>query len=59
MAVSNGDVRHRNSNGKLPEIEDNVIAGKNDVRIAQTDSAESSATTVNLMICVGGIYASL
>jgi UDP-galactose transporter B1 len=58
--ASNGDIRHRLSNGKLPEFTDGKpISGKHDIAIAKASEAKSSATTVNLLICVGGIYASL
>ena len=36
-----------------------TIAGKNDAAITKAEDAQSSANTVNLLICVGGIYASL
>jgi UDP-galactose transporter B1 len=58
--ASNGDIRHRKSNGILPELTNGKpISGKNDIAIASVEEAKSSATTLNLLICVGGIYASL
>lgn len=66
MSTSNGDVRHRTANGKTPEtkggVNGHVVAGKNDVRIPNGTTANdsnSAATSFNLLICVGGIYASL
>ena len=58
--ASNGDIRHRHTNGKLPEFSDGKsVSGINDIAITDTEGAQSSATTVKLLICVGGIYASL
>ena len=58
--ISNGNIRHRLSNGKLPELTNGKpISGKNDIAIQDIELAKNSATTVNLLICVGGIYASL
>lgn len=60
MNASNGDVRHRKSNGHLPEMTNGKpISGKNDIAIASIEEAKMSATTLDLLICVGGIYASL
>jgi len=52
MATSNGDIRHRHANGT-------TIAGKNDFRVTSDEDAKSSSNSFNLLICVGGIYASL
>ena len=62
MATTNGDLRHRQANGqtKLPEVANGATqAGKNDIAITTNQEARSSANTFNLVICVGGIYASL
>lgn len=68
MTTSNGDVRHRQANGKAGgALEDalrnaangTTIAGKNDAAITIKRDAQSSANFINLAICVGGIYASL
>ncbi|KAK5173905.1 UDP-galactose transporter [Saxophila tyrrhenica] len=57
--ASNGDIKHRHGNGKLPKkAADKPISGKNDVGITKTSEATSSANTLSLLICVGGIYAS-
>jgi UDP-galactose transporter B1 len=58
--ASNGDIRHRKANGHLPKLTNGKpISGKNDIAIVGVEEASSSATTLNLLICVGGIYASL
>lgn len=60
MAAQNGDVRHRQANNNLPNGANKaILAGKHDIAIADNEEAKSSANTVNLLICVGGIYASL
>lgn len=60
MATSNGDVRHRHTNGTLHEKANGAtMAGKNDIAITSNEEAKSTSNTVNLLICVGGIYASL
>jgi UDP-galactose transporter B1 len=58
--TSNGDIRHREPNGKLPEFTNGKpISGKNDIAVTSVNEAQSTATTLNLLICAGGIYASL
>ncbi len=60
MKQSNGDVRHRSANGKIPEtLNGKPVSGKNDIATINTDTLSSPANTRNLLICVGGIYASL
>ncbi|KAK5119136.1 hypothetical protein LTR85_007750 [Meristemomyces frigidus] len=59
MPTSNGDVRHRVPNGTSSEkLNGATIAGKNDIAITSNEEAKSTSNTVNLLICVGGIYAS-
>ena len=58
--VGNGHIHHRHANGKLPEaVNGRVVDGKNDVAPMSSDETKSSTSTLNLLICVGGIYASL
>jgi solute carrier family 35 (UDP-galactose transporter), member B1 len=58
--ATNGDIRHRQTKGKLPEITNGKpISGKNDIAISKGADTSTSANTMNLLICVGGIYASL
>lgn len=60
MTTQNGDLRNRQANGKLPNIANGAtIAGKNDIAHAKDEDAKNAANTMNLLICVGGIYASL
>lgn len=56
--ASNGDVRQRVFNGKLPKTTDGTQAGKNDVALKK-EEVPSTDSTLNLLVCVGGIYASL
>lgn len=57
MAI--GDLHHRQPNGKISEYaNDTTIAGKNDAALKPPEEP-SKATTFNLLVCVGGIYASL
>ena len=57
---SNGDIRHRVGNGKLPEVANGaIISGKNDIADTKAEDSQSQANTLNLLICVGGIYVSL
>ncbi|KAF2486627.1 UAA transporter [Neohortaea acidophila] len=51
--TANGGVRQRHANGRLPEL-----GGKQDVTVQDRDKEPPSATGLNLLICVGGIYAS-
>jgi len=58
--ASNGSIRSRHANGNLPEKAiGKPVSGKNDVAVTKTGDTSSTATTLNLLICVGGIYASL
>jgi len=68
MATPNGNTRHRTQNGALlkqangilnKKLNASIPAGKNDVALAPNDDPRSSANTLNLLVCVGGIYASL
>lgn len=60
MSTQNGDLRHRQLNGKVSNLANGAtIAGKNDIAHTKDEDAKTSANTVNLLICVGGIYASL
>jgi solute carrier family 35 (UDP-galactose transporter), member B1 len=60
MAAANGDIRHRKANGHLPGVTNgHPTSGKNDIAFTSAEEAKSSTTTLNLLICVGGIYASL
>ena len=62
MAGQNGDVRQRHVNGTLPEIavaDGATIAGRNDAAHTKDEEAKTSSSTLNLIICAGGIYASL
>lgn len=58
--TSNGDIRQRHTNGKPPEV-----ANGKPLSGSKTNTSESvkegnfSASTIQLVICVGGIYASL
>lgn len=57
--ASNGDIRSRHANGRFPEEAiGKPVSGKNDIAVTRTGESQSSATTLNLLICVGGIYAS-
>ncbi|KAK4507361.1 hypothetical protein PRZ48_001096 [Zasmidium cellare] len=59
MSTQNGDVRHRQPNGKVSNLANGAtIAGKNDIAHTKDEDAKDSANTFNLLICVGGIYAS-
>ncbi|KAK3670241.1 UDP-galactose transporter [Recurvomyces mirabilis] len=67
MAQLNGDARHRQPNGSAAKhangiLEDRVRgstqAGKHDASLATKSEAKQTSNTVNLLICVGGIYAS-
>ncbi|TKA76240.1 hypothetical protein B0A55_06381 [Friedmanniomyces simplex] len=67
MSTTNGDIRHRTqhgtplkqANGILNEkLNGGIQAGKNDAALTPHDEAKSSANTFNLLICIGGIYAS-
>jgi UDP-galactose transporter B1 len=59
MAAQNGGVL-RQANGKLSAIADGaILAGKNDAALRTDREAKSSANTLNLLICAGGIYVSL
>ncbi|KAK0867698.1 UDP-galactose transporter [Friedmanniomyces endolithicus] len=67
MATPNGNTRHRTQNGTLlkqangilnKKLNGSIQAGKIDVALAPNDDPRSSANTLNLLICVGGIYAS-
>ncbi|KXT04684.1 hypothetical protein AC578_2114 [Pseudocercospora eumusae] len=51
MARQNGRVSSPHGNGS-------TIAGKNDIALPVNRDSRDSATTLNLLICVGGIYAS-
>lgn len=57
MSKNNGSIRKRQSNGKLPDGA--VIAGKNDIALTSEQNTEDSGSWLRLLICVGGIYASL
>lgn len=60
MANKKGSVRKRNANGQVSDTAKiATIAGKNDIASTKDNSTQSSATTLNLVICVAGIYASL
>ncbi len=68
MATPNGNTRHRTQNGTLlkqangilnKKLNGSIQGGKIDVALAPNDDPRSSANTLNLLICVGGIYASL
>lgn len=56
--VTNGDIRQRVANGKLPKTTEGTQAGRNDVAL-KNEETPSTDSTLNLLICVGGIYASL
>ncbi|KAK0334157.1 UDP-galactose transporter [Friedmanniomyces endolithicus] len=67
MATPNGNTRHRTQNGTLlkqangilnKKLNGSIQGGKIDVALAPNDDPRSSANTLNLLICVGGIYAS-
>ncbi|KAK3723494.1 UDP-galactose transporter [Vermiconidia calcicola] len=56
---ANREIRQRHANGHLPEVTNGKpISGKNDVAISSSQELKSAANTMNLLICVGGIYAS-
>ncbi|GAB7358054.1 hypothetical protein MBLNU230_g0216t1 [Neophaeotheca triangularis] len=55
--VTNGDIRQRVANGKLPKTTEGTQAGRNDVALKNEETL-STDSTLNLLICVGGIYAS-
>ncbi|KAM3415831.1 hypothetical protein BST61_g9338 [Cercospora zeina] len=58
MSKSNGSVRQKKANGELSDIANGAtIAGKNDIAM-KGQHAESSPGMLQLLICVGGIYAS-
>lgn len=60
MSKTNGSVRQRQTNGKLPDIANGAtIAGKNDIAIKTAKDADESGSMLKFFICVGGIYASL
>jgi UDP-galactose transporter B1 len=62
MAHQNGSVRKRQLEKQLPDIASSngaTNAGKHDIATTSTEDANSTANTLNLLICVGGIYASL
>lgn len=53
-------LHHRKANGKLSHVGDGAtMAGKNDAALKSAEEASQSANTMKLLICVGGIYASL
>ncbi|KAK0274605.1 UDP-galactose transporter [Friedmanniomyces endolithicus] len=68
MATLNGNTRRRTQNGTPLKQANGILnkqlnassiqAGKNDVALTPNDDSRSSANTLNLLICVGGIYAS-
>ncbi|KAK5109164.1 hypothetical protein LTR62_007249 [Meristemomyces frigidus] len=67
MATANGTARSRAPNGSTANKANDFLdkrvtgttqAGKNDVSLTSSEEAKSTSNTVNLMICVGGIYAS-
>ncbi|KAF7191225.1 UDP-galactose transporter-like 1 [Pseudocercospora fuligena] len=59
MSRQNGSVSSRHSNGAVKEAANgSTIAGKNDIALPANRDSRDSATTLNLLICVGGIYAS-
>ncbi|PPJ58271.1 hypothetical protein CBER1_07318 [Cercospora berteroae] len=57
MTKSNGSMRQKKANGKVSDIPGVTIAGKNDVAI-KGQHTESSPSLFQLLVCVGGIYAS-
>ncbi|EME89345.1 uncharacterized protein MYCFIDRAFT_149942 [Pseudocercospora fijiensis CIRAD86] len=61
MSRQNGSVSARHGNGIVKQVANgSTIAGKNDIALPAIGNRHSrdSATTLNLLICVGGIYAS-
>jgi hypothetical protein len=63
MAGGKGSIRKRQSKNGDASAKLNglgTLAGKNDIALKQSDDrTDSAATTLNLVICVAGIYASL
>lgn len=56
----NGDIHHRPANATLADktiVE--PLNGKIDRVVADGGKSTTSPTTLNLLVCVGGIYASL
>ncbi|KAH9828889.1 UAA transporter [Teratosphaeria destructans] len=57
--TNDGDIRQRVSNGKISNHANGAtVAGQNDIAIKSDAEASQSSNTFNLLICVGGIYAS-
>ena len=57
--TANGDIRHRGANGKLPETANgHPVTGSLEAVTTRKEEDKSSSSTTNLLICVGGIYAS-
>jgi hypothetical protein len=55
--TANGDLRTRNANGKPTSSLPKVMEKK--INAIGQDNTTPSANTFNLLVCVGGIYASL
>lgn len=57
---SNGHPRQRKANGNQPEISNGKpMNGHITSKATSKTPADTTASTLNLLICVGGIYASL
>jgi len=68
MSKTNGDIRQRAQNGTPVKRANGVSseklngatqAGKNEAPFTKDEEAKSSANTLNLLVCVAGIYVSL
>lgn len=58
--AANGDLRHRQTNGKTDRRTSRVDTFKGREKSASVDrNASTSDSVFNLFVCVGGIYASL
>ncbi|KAK3115015.1 UDP-galactose transporter, partial [Teratosphaeriaceae sp. CCFEE 6253] len=67
MSTTNGDIRHRNQNGTASKkangvmnehLNGTVVNRRDATSPSGREDLPSSANTFNLLICVGGIYAS-
>ncbi|KXT08870.1 hypothetical protein AC579_6761 [Pseudocercospora musae] len=61
MPRQSASVSPRHGNGVVKQVahgNGSTIAGKNDIALPANRDSRDSATTLNLLICVGGIYAS-
>ncbi|KAI5371107.1 putative UAA transporter [Septoria linicola] len=60
MSKSNGTVRRKQANGDLPDIVANSasITGKHVIALEKSRRTDDSPTLLDLLICIGGIYAS-